>query len=139
VLRRRGDFEAAIETTIALELARCAIVLGNRAVAYRLLGEYDLALEDSNRAIGLDPNDPFYYVERGLVYYELEEYQTAVEDFTTATELDPAYEDAWLNMGDAQRELKDNAGAVESYQRYLELYPDSPYAEELQEFIDGES
>jgi tetratricopeptide (TPR) repeat protein len=135
-----GEFETAVENyNQALDIAPDnAIVLGNRAVAYRLMGEYDLALEDNNRAIELDPNDPFYFVERGLVNYELGEYRTAVEDFTAAAELDPTYADAWLNLGDAQRELKDNAAAAESYQRYLELYPDSPYAEELQEFIDGQ-
>jgi tetratricopeptide (TPR) repeat protein len=134
------QFDAAIaDYNLALELAPDdAITIGNRAVAYRLMGEYDLALEDNNQAIAIDPNDPFYFVERGLVYYEMGEYRSAVEDFLAALELDLTYADAWLNLGDAQRILKDTAAAVESYTRYLELYPDSPYAEELQEFIDGQ-
>ena len=135
------DFETAIENyNQALEInPDNAIVIGNRAVSYRLMEEYDLALEDNNLAIELDPNDPFYYVERGLVYYALGEYLNAQADFLAALDLDSNYTDAWLNLGDAQRELKNNPGAVESYQRYLELYPDSPYAEELQDFIADQS
>lgn len=136
-----GDFETAIENyEQALELdPDNAIIIGNRAVAYRLMEQYDLALEDNNLAIQIDPTDPFYYVERGLVYYALGDYRNAHADFTAALELDPTYSDAWLNLGDTQRELKDSAGAAESYQRYLELYPDSPYAQELRDFIADQS
>jgi tetratricopeptide (TPR) repeat protein len=133
------DDESAIEDyNLALELdPNNAIIIGNRAVSYRILGEYELALADNNRAIELDPTDPFYYVERGLVYYAQERYRSALEDFTFAAELDPNDAAAWLNIGDAQRILKDDDAAVEAYQRYLELYPDSPYVQELEEYIDA--
>lgn len=136
-----GDYETAItDYNAALEIdPDNAIIIGNRAVSYRMLEEYDLALADNNLAIEIDPNDPFYYVERGLVYYELGQYVNAEADFLAAIELNPNYASAWLNLGDTQRQLKDNPGAVESYQRYLELYPDSAYAEELRDFIAAHS
>lgn len=133
-----GEDETAVEDyNRAIDLAPDnAIIIGNRAVSYRMLGEYELALEDNNRAIEIDPTDPYYFVERGLVYYEMEQYRSAANDFITATELDSEYRSAWLYLGDSQRWLKDNAAAVEAYQVYLELYPDSPYLDELEEFIE---
>jgi tetratricopeptide (TPR) repeat protein len=40
----------------------------NRGVAYRLKGEYDLALNDYNEAIRLNSNSATYYNNRGIIY-----------------------------------------------------------------------
>lgn len=47
------------------------------------------AISDLNRAIELDPKNPFALGYRGLVYYFLNDLETALPDFKTAAELAP--------------------------------------------------
>ena len=44
-----------------------AIALGNRGAAYKLLGRYDDAIADFDRALELDPGNSQYYCQRGDV------------------------------------------------------------------------
>ena len=44
-------------------------------------GEYELAIEDFDRAIELDPEHAQAYNNRGFVYYALGDYEQALTDF----------------------------------------------------------
>src|SRR5258708_12171852 len=62
----------------------------SRGAVYRLLREYQRALEDYTHAIELDPTSSYPYTGRGAVYRDLREYQQALEDYTRPVELDPS-------------------------------------------------
>ena len=40
----------------------------NRGVAYKVKGDYDLALKDYDQAIQLNPNSASHYNNRGIIY-----------------------------------------------------------------------
>ena len=49
----------------------------------------DKELADINKAIELDPDNPFFYSMRAIYYLDAEEYQKALADYTKAIELEP--------------------------------------------------
>ncbi len=78
--------------------------IGSRGDEYRLLGKYDLALADFDRAIELDPESAFYYMQRGWVKDEfLGNHADGLADYTTAIELDSSLAYAYLYRGRAYK------------------------------------
>jgi len=70
---------------------RLATAFDNRGVAYRHKGQYDLALEDYEQAIRLNPSNANAYNNRGIVYRIKGEYARAIADYDEAI---------WLKNGD---------------------------------------
>ncbi|KAF0146397.1 MAG: Tetratricopeptide TPR2 repeat protein [Nitrospirae bacterium] len=61
-----------------------------RGNAFRVIGEYDNALDDLTTAIRLNPmTEPDYYNDRGIVYATLKKFPMALNDFNTALLLAP--------------------------------------------------
>lgn len=60
-----------------------------RSVIYLGIKQYTLALEDANKAVELNPNDPEVYDNRALVYSCLKQYDLALQDYDKVLELDP--------------------------------------------------
>ncbi|HBE32507.1 MAG TPA: peptidase C14, partial [Cyanobacteria bacterium UBA11368] len=60
-----------------------------RGNAYYFKGEYDLAIEDLNEALKLNPNSAKAFYNRGVAYGNKGEYDRAIADFTAAINLNP--------------------------------------------------
>lgn len=84
-------------------------------------GLYGEAIEEFNRSIELDPNNPIPYYMRGYVYARLAMYREAILDFNKAIELDPDDSDAFYNRGNMYRQLGKNESAIADYTRAIEL------------------
>ena len=80
-----------------------------RGSSYSELGQYQQAIDDFNKALGLDSSDvdtlSCTYNARGIAYYSLGEYQRAVRDYSKAIELDPNDAVAYNNRSLAYRRL----------------------------------
>jgi len=76
---------------------KLALAFNNRGVAYRLKGEYDLALQDYDHAIGFDPNSASHYNNRGIIYRIKHEYARAIADYDEAIWLRADYPAAFYN------------------------------------------
>ena len=61
----------------------------NRGNLYADKGEKDLALNDYNQAIKLNPQLAEAYVNRGTLYQEKGEYELALKDYNQAIKLNP--------------------------------------------------
>ncbi len=61
----------------------------NRGIAYDKIGQYQLAINDYNKAISLDANYVNAYNNMGIVYGKLGQYQRAIENFNRAIGLAP--------------------------------------------------
>ena len=67
----------------------------NRGDTYDKLGQYQLAIEDFNKAISLKPDYANAYYNRGIAYVKLGQYQLAIEDYNKAISLKPDYANAY--------------------------------------------
>jgi Tol biopolymer transport system component/regulator of sirC expression with transglutaminase-like and TPR domain len=104
-------------------------------------------IEDQLQRLGEEPTvvpapvTPQDYYERALAYFELEEYPLALEDFTRVISMaiarseEQEYADAYYKRGAIYQAQKDDEAAIKDYNRYLELVPDAPEKEQLEEYI----
>ncbi|MBN1200964.1 MAG: tetratricopeptide repeat protein, partial [Anaerolineae bacterium] len=79
------------------------------------------ALDDFNRAIGIDPDyDPAYH-NRGMVYNELENYEQALADYTQALALAPDFAPTYNNRGNTYYNMEKYGRAIADYEKAIEL------------------
>src|ERR1700733_1455904 len=66
-----------------------AIARNNRGNAYTAEGKYDLAIQDYDESIKLDPKYAKPLNNRGVVYQRKGDYDRAAADFDAAIDIDP--------------------------------------------------
>jgi tetratricopeptide (TPR) repeat protein len=96
-------------------------VYANRADRYRLLEQYDRAIEDFNRAFKLNSNDPIPFMNRAEVWRLKGEHDKAIADTTRAIELDPALNSPWTIRGLVYEQIGAIAKAREDFNHALEI------------------
>ena len=103
---------------------------GNRGLAYFHEEKRDLAIEDFNKLIQLEPNSAkgyFYaseaYYDRGTVHYSEGNDDFAIGDYTKAIELQPDYADAYFDRGVTYKGVGDYNAAIEDFSKFIELSP----------------
>ncbi|MBN2006928.1 MAG: tetratricopeptide repeat protein [Anaerolineae bacterium] len=100
-----------------------ALAYNNRALVYKALMEYELALADHKQAIMLAPEDARMYANRGLTHAAFEEYEKALVDYGRAIELEPEEAGIYYNRGFTYEMVKEYDKALADYERAIELDP----------------
>lgn len=95
----------------------------NRAQVYVGLDMLDEGVAEYTTVIGLDPNYPEYYFDRGNALRRLGRDDEAYADYETAIRLSPPFHEAYYNRGDIRAERGDLAGALADFDYVLELDP----------------
>ena len=94
-----------------------------RARAKNGIGEYQEAIADANKSIGLNPRNKYAYYALGNTKQHLKDYQGAITDYSKAIAIDPQYVNAYINRGNAKGELKDYQGAIADYNKAISIDP----------------
>ena len=71
----------------------------NRAFTYKMIGDYENALIDANKAIEIDPRDAHAWMLRGKIHMLFRDYSEAIIDYTQAMQLDSEMVEAQFNRG----------------------------------------
>lgn len=75
-------------------------------IRYKVLKQYEGAIDDFNRVIQLEPQFAQAYLHRGIVKCHLLKFDDAIPDYDKAIELDPNDERAYINRGKTKFMLK---------------------------------
>ncbi|HNQ68867.1 MAG TPA: tetratricopeptide repeat protein [Bacteroidales bacterium] len=94
---------------------------GNRGIAYDNLGNWELALQDYNKAIEINPDYAIAYSNRGLIFGKLGDYDNAISDFSEALRVNPNYVLARWNRGVTYSILQKWEEAIEDYNVVIEI------------------
>jgi len=70
----------------------------NRGIAYAGKKQYDSAVTDYSRAIGLNPAFDKAYTNRGNAYWHLGQFEKSFEDYQRAIKLNPDDPNAYYNV-----------------------------------------
>ena len=105
-----------------------ALAHNNRGVAYKVKGEYDLALKDYDQAIQLDPNSASHYNNRGIIYRLKHEYDRAIADYDEAIWLKSDYVAAFYNRALAYVDQGDYGRALANFGVVLQFEPKNALA-----------
>jgi tetratricopeptide (TPR) repeat protein len=101
--------------------------LSNRGAAYLNQDKYDLALEDLNESLRLDPNDPLYIYNRGATYFYMKEYDKALSDLKRSHQLDASSPKTEHYLGRTYYELGRLDEAITYLGKAIALEPDDEY------------
>ena len=87
-----------------------SIILTNKALCQKKLGNNMDALKDVDKAIELNPNYPTAYIRRALIYEEFRMFDDAKADLSKAKELDPNNSkiDGYMNEANQKAESAKN-------------------------------
>lgn len=100
----------------------------NRASAYFLTGDQDLALADLNETMQLLPGDARVYGLRGAVRGMKGDIDGAIADFTVSIDGDPSLVDSYTNRGKALSDKGEFERSIPDFDRALKLQPDNAFA-----------
>ncbi len=91
-------------------------------------GRYEEAIQEFNKAIEIDPNNPEIYFYRGNTYADKGDSDKAIDDFTKAIQLDPTNANAYYNRGISYSDKRDLDRAIADYSKTIELDPSYAFA-----------
>jgi len=103
--------------------AELAATLRNRGFAYAAKNDYDRAIADYDRAIGVDPADAKTFDLRGNAYYSRRDHDRAISDYDQAIKLDPKNAAAFRDRGLAYRAKRDFDHALADLNEALRIAP----------------
>jgi len=98
-----------------------AIAYQQRAEGYRLLEQYDRALEDFARAIKIGPRLAYNYLNRAEIHRLKKNYDKVVEDASQAIRLDPDLNASYTIRGLAYENMKNVSAARADYNKTLSI------------------
>jgi len=97
----------------------------NRANANFVMGEYDAAIVDYNKAIELNSKEPTIYFSRALALFNNKSFTPAIADFDKVIELDPKDAMAYFKRGNALEKIGNFEKALTDYQKAADLDSDN--------------
>ncbi len=100
----------------------------NRANANFVMGEYDAAIADYNKAVELNPKEPTIFFSRALAHFNNKSFNPAIADFDKVIELDPKEAMAYFKRGAALEKVGNFEKALSDYQKAVELDADNELA-----------
>ncbi len=100
----------------------------NLGFALKTEGEYDLAIGEYGRAIGLNPRYALAYSNLGVALIDKGAYDQAIEQFRRAVQLKPRFAEAHFNLGFALCLRGRFQEAVPEFQCVIRLKPEFPAA-----------
>ena len=83
--------------------------------------DFDRAIIDFSKAIELDPDYEFAWLERGKEYLLAHDFDNAVSDFSKAIELDPTDFTLWGIQAEAYQRKGDPIEAIVDFDKVIEL------------------
>ena len=101
-----------------------AFAYNNRGSVYFDDKKYDLAINDFNKAIEINPDYFASYNNRGNVYSEQGKSEKAIEEYSKAIELNPKFALAYKNRGLVFMKEKRNSEALKDFTKAIELNVD---------------
>lgn len=101
--------------------------------AYRIKGivldnrkQYWKAIENYNKALEFNPNDPAVHNNKGIALYSLKKYGKALKSLEKALELNPNYALAYSAKGLVLDDSKMYSEALDAYNKSIDLDPKNP-------------
>lgn len=92
-----------------------------RGVELTELGNYDAAIIAFDKALELNPKNPYAYKNRGDTLFEIGKYTDAVKSYDNALAIYPQYPEAWNERGRSLIEIHRYGDAIKSFENALDV------------------
>ena len=139
-----GDYQSAllalnraVDLRQTQNITPSALLHNNRALVALELEEYDLALNDVEKAIAVDANFAPAWRNKGLILETSARNEESLAAYDKALELDPQDYNTWTNRGFSLYKLERYEEAKQSFEKALEINPNYQPAINNLEAIDS--
>jgi tetratricopeptide (TPR) repeat protein len=95
-----------------------------RGLAHDVLGNYDGAIADFDKALQLDPRRAAIYASRGNAYEAKNDYEHAIANFDRAIQLEPNRKRAYLDRARLFSSKKDWENSIADYDMAIQIDPE---------------
>lgn len=102
---------------------KLATAFNNRGLAHDRKGEYDLAVQDYDQAVRLDPNSSDAFYNRGNTYRNKGEYDRSIGDFDQAIALNSNLLFAFISRGNSYDDKGEYDRALQNFDQAIRLNP----------------
>ncbi len=85
---------------------------------YQEITRYRSAEKEYKAALALDPEQPVFLYNLGLVYYSLHLYDLSIQSYQKALEINPTFSEAWYNLSLALYQVGETDEAFMAKERY---------------------
>ncbi len=117
--------DKSVENKQELPSAESFILTG---LSYFENKDYQKALDEYNKATGINPSFAEAYYHKGRAYSGLNDFDNAIKEYTKAIELNPAHEKAYINRGYIYSEIfKQYDKAIADFKKGIELNSNSVF------------
>jgi len=103
-----------------------AVIYNNRAQIYFLNGDNNIALDDLNRAIELNPDEPNYWMNRGILHQVMNNWDLAISNYEQYLTLKPTDAEAYLITARVYLVQENYAEAINKLDSAINLTPGDP-------------
>jgi tetratricopeptide (TPR) repeat protein len=117
------EAKLAVEDRPAVNPNDQAIVDLTNVINHSNRGKIDLALNDFNKAIEINPQYAFAYAWRGYIFGKMGKGDSAIADYSKAIEIDPYYAYAYHCRGLEYAKKKQFDIAIADYNKAIEVNP----------------
>ena len=104
---------------------------------HKYLKEDELAIENYNKAIKLNPKNENAYFNLGLCAFDGERYDEAVEQFKKAVEISPEYSYGYWGLGKCYEKTDDKKQSIYYYEKFIENTTDEDLKAQAKTKIDA--
>lgn len=87
------------------------------------LGNYEDAIEFSQRASNINPKSEHHLHSIGLAYKKIGDYDNAIAFYEKALNYNPKHSYAWFDLGEIYEKLNDSEKAIDCYEKAVENSP----------------
>lgn len=112
----------AIEELI-VENPNDALLFNIRGACFAGLNQINLAKENYEKAIAINPEYSKAHFNLAGVFHELEEYDASISSYQKTLLIEPDYAEAHNNLGNVLREVSEIESAIESYKKAINIKP----------------
>ena len=99
-----------------------------RGIAHERKQEYDLAIQDDNEVIKLNPRSAWAWNNRGFAYDRKGNHDQAIVDFNQAIQRDPKMIGAWFNRAESYRAKDQYQQSISDLGQVITLQPNNAVA-----------
>lgn len=122
----KGDFHGALKEINSLinEFQDEAILFNIKGACYAGVGQLDIAVENYEKAIEINPDYAKAYYNLAGAFEEQNKYDKAVQAYKKSISLEPENPQAHNNLGNVYKDLEKYTDAIHSYEQALRNQPD---------------
>ncbi|MCC0177282.1 serine protease [Waterburya agarophytonicola K14] len=117
------SLDRAVELRENQNITPSSLLHNNRALIALELSQYELALEEVDKAIAIDSSFAPAWRNKGLILETIDRNQESLTAYHKALELDPKDYNTWTNIGFTLYKLQRYQDAKQSFEKALEINP----------------